>query len=308
MNLTNMKCALEVARAGSISKASEILLMAPPNVSREIKELESELGADIFIRTPKGMTLTPEGQEFIGYAKNIISQVEDLKNIFTGKEKNAQRFSISVPRASYISEAFANFSQYITADSAEIFYYETNSSGTIKNILEADYKLGIVRYAEHHDKYFKNMFEEKGLTCEMIADFNYVLVMSQQNPLSKQPEIRFENLSPLIEIAHADPFVPSLPISSLKKEELTDNISKRIFVFERGSQFELLNKNPNTFMWVSPLPSETLERYHLVQRICVGKQKRYKDVLIYKNNYTLTELDRRFVSEIRKSKRKYLVY
>lgn len=306
MNLTHMKCAIEVAKAGSINKASEILLMAPPNLSREIKELETELGTDIFLRTSHGMTLTPEGEKFIGYAKQILAQVEDIKNAFSGHKKNTQRFSISVPRAAYISEAFVNFSKYITGDYAEVFYNETNSSGVIKNILESDYKLGIVRYAEHHDKYFKNMFAERGLAYELIVEFNYILVMSINSPLANNKEIRFDDLRPMIEIAHADPFVPSLPLTSVKKEELPDNIGKRIFVFERGSQFELLSKNTNTFMWASPLPEETLERYDLVQTPCADNHKIYKDMLIYRENYSLSELDKQFITEVCKSKRKHL--
>lgn len=72
MNILHMKYAVEIAKVGSINKASETLLMAQPNLSRSIKELEADLGITIFDRTSKGMLLTPEGEEFIGYAKNIL--------------------------------------------------------------------------------------------------------------------------------------------------------------------------------------------------------------------------------------------
>lgn len=306
MNLTHLKCAIEVAKAGSINKASEILLMAPPNLSREIKELETELGTNIFQRTSHGMTLTPEGEEFIGYAQKIITQMDDIKNVFSDNKKKKQHFSISVPRATYISEAFADFSKYITDDYAEIFYNETNSSTVIKNILEADYKLGIVRYAEHHDKYFKNIFKEKELEHELIAEFQYVLVMSQNCPLAGSNEIHFDDLVSMIEIAHADSFVPFLSLASVKKEEHPHGIQKRIYVFERGSQFQLLSKNKNTFMWVSPLPQETLERYNLIQVPCIDNHKMYKDVFVYKKGYSLSELDQKFITELCNAKRKYL--
>ena len=76
MNVIHMKYAVEVAKAGSINKASETLLVAQPNLSRSIKELEADLGITIFLRTSKGMTLTPKGEEFMGYAKNILSQLQ----------------------------------------------------------------------------------------------------------------------------------------------------------------------------------------------------------------------------------------
>ena len=107
-----------------------------------------------------------------------------------------------------------------------------------------------------------------------------------------------------IEIAHADPFVPSMPLSKVVKEELPDNIDRRIYIFERASQFDLLDKNPETFMWVSPVPKSLLERYNLVQKKCVENKKLYKDVLIYKKGYKLTELDRRFITKLCETKRK----
>ena len=306
MNILHMKYAVEVAKAGSINKASEALLIAQPNLSRSIKELEADLGITIFDRSSKGMFLTPEGEEFIGYAKKILKQIDEVDTMYRRGLPLKQKFSISVPRASYISDAFAHFSSSISEDPAEIFYNETNSLCAINNILHSDYKLGIVRYAENYDKYFKEMLEEKGLNYELITEFHYFLIMRQDSPIASKNEIRFSDLSTLIEIAHADPFVPSLPLSEVKKEELPDNIDRRIFVFERASQFDLLSENNQTFMWVSPIPDKLLELYGLVQRECIDNRRIYKDVLIYRKDYHLTELDSRFITELCRSKRQYI--
>mgnify|MGYP003294826294 CR=1 FL=1 len=306
MNILHMKYAVEVAKVGSLNKASETLLVATPNISRSIKELEGDLGIVIFDRTAKGMELTPEGEEFINYAKGILSQIDEVENLYKKGTSKKQKFSISVPRACYISEAFSEFSKSLSDEPAEIFYKETNSQRTINNILNHDYKLGIIRYAENYDKYFKSMLDEKGLTYEMITEFSYSLIMSADSPLAQKEEITFDDLKGFIEIAHADPYVPSMPLSKVVKEELPDNIDRRIFIFERASQFDLLYKNPETFMWVSPAPDSLLKRYNLIQKKCIDNNKKYKDVLIYKNGYKLTKLDRQFITELCESKRKYL--
>lgn len=306
MNILHMKYAVEVAKVGSLNKASETLLVATPNISRSIKELEADIGISIFDRTAKGMELTPEGEEFINYAKGILSQIDEVENLYKKGTSKKQKFSISVPRACYISEAFSEFSKSLSDEPAEIFYKETNSQRTINNILNHDYKLGIIRYAENYDKYFKSMLDEKGLTYEMITEFSYSLIMSADSPLAQKEEITFDDLKGFIEIAHADPYVPSMPLSKVVKEELPDNIDRRIFIFERASQFDLLYKNPETFMWVSPAPDSLLKRYNLVQKKCIDNNKKYKDVLIYKNGYKLTKLDRQFITELCESKRKYL--
>lgn len=88
-----MKYAVEVAKVGSLNKASETLLVATPNISRSIKELEGDLGIVIFDRTAKGMELTPEGEEFINYAKGILSQIDEVENLYkkgTSKNKSFQ--------------------------------------------------------------------------------------------------------------------------------------------------------------------------------------------------------------------------
>lgn len=306
MTILHMKYAVEVAKAGSLNKAAQTLLIAQPNLSRSIKELEGELGITIFDRSARGMRLTPEGEEFIGYAQNILRQLDQVENMYKKTAVPKQRFSISVPRACYISEAFAQFSRQLSDQSAELFYKETNSQRTIRNLLEHDFSLGIIRYAQNYDQYFRAMLDEKELHYEMICEFTYQLIMSEEHPLAQKAEITFDDLRPYIEIAHADPYVPSLPLSKVVKEELPDNIDRRIFIYERASQFDLLSENPQTFMWVSPVPQKLLSRYGLVQRRCAENHKVYRDVLIYRNGYRLTALDNAFITELCMARRKYL--
>lgn len=307
MNLMHLKYAIEIAKAGSLNKAAESLCMGQPNLSRSIKELEASLGIAIFERSAKGMVPTPQGEEFLRYAGKVLKQIDEIENLYKSGAPKKQQFSISVPRACYIAHAFARFSKSIKEDEpAEVFYKETNSQRAIRNILEADYHLGIVRFAEKHDYYFREMLEEKGLCCETITEFTYHLIMSKAHPLAEREDIGFDDLTPYIEIAHADPFVPSIPMAALKKEELPDNIDRRIFVFERASQFELLSSNTSTFMWVSPVPKDMLERYALIQKTCSANKRVYRDLLIYRKDYRLTELDRLFISELNNAKREFI--
>ena len=306
VNLLHMKHAVEVAKSGSLNKAADKLLVAAPNISRSIKELESDLGITIFERGKNGMTLTPEGEEFMSFANEILGQIDRVERYYKDGAQHKRKFSISVPRACYISEAFSQFTKELGKEPCEIFYKETNSQRTIHNMVNHDYKLGIIRYAENYDKYFKAMLEEKGFGYEIISDFTYSLIMSSQNPLAQLDEIKYEYLREYIEIAHADPYVPSMATSKVVKEELPDTMDRRIFIFERASQFDLLHENSETFMWVSPAPKALLERYNLVQKKCVDNKRVYKDVLIYKEGYKFSELDNLFITKLCESRRKYL--
>jgi len=228
--------------------------------------------------------------------------------MFKTNMSDKQIFSISVPRASYIACAFTEFSKkFDTKRQAEIFYKETNSMRAITNILQADYRLGIIRYQTTFEQYFKTLLHEKDLTAEVLYEFSYLALMSKDHPLAAEGTIEFTDLTSYIEIAHADPYVPSLPLIDVKKAELSEFVDKRIFVFERGSQFDLLTNVPDTFMWVSPIPKRLLEQYNLVERKCLANKKKYRDVLIYKKGYHFIELDRLFIDKIQKAKDKFAV-
>lgn len=304
MNILHLKYAVEVAKTQSISKAAENLYMGQPNLSRAIKELEESLGITIFKRTSKGITTTPDGDEFLRRARRIVSQVEEVEEIYRNGRVHKQTFSVCVPRASYFSLAMAEFSKHISLDEpAEIFYKETNSMRTINNVVRGDFNLGIVRYQAGFEKYFLEMFNEKKLSHETVAEFSYMLAVKEDSELAKKEDLIMDDLKNYIEITHGDPYVPSLPLIDVKKAELSEYVNKRIYVFERATQFILLGSVPNTFMWVSPTPQWLLDNYGLVTRKCTQRSKIYKDVLIYRRDYKLSELDKQFITDVCNSKR-----
>lgn len=176
---------------------------------------------------------------------------------------------------------------------------------TIGNVAKEEYNLGIVRYQSIYEPYFEQKFTEKNLTSRLLCEFSYVLLVSEKSPLAAKKCILPKDLEPFIEISHADPYVPSLPLIDARKAELSEYVDKHIFVFERGSQFRLLESVPNTFMWVSPIPEDLLTKYRLVQ-IPAESPKKHRDVFIHRDDYKLTALDNRFIEEVIAAKRRIL--
>ncbi len=302
MNLLHLKYAIEIEKTQSINKAAKNLFMGQPNLSRAVKELEKSMGVRLFTRTPKGMLPTPEGREFLGYAKKILAQVDQVENMFSDANKNCQKFSVSVPRSSYISQAFASLCKNIDPHKkAEFYYQETNNQQAIRNILENDFGLGIVRYSLNYENHFCKYLSDKKLSSQDLMEFEYSIVVSKNDPLADRESISKEEIKDYTIISHADPYVPSLPTHDLQKEDMAYDNDRHIFVYERASQFELLNKIEKTCMWVSPMPKGLLDMYGLKQIECMDNSNRYKDVLIYRKNYNLSKLDKDFISEVKKS-------
>ena len=302
MNISHLRYVVCIAEMGSISKAAEVLHVAQPNLSRVIKEMETDLGIRFFHRTSRGMCLTSDGESLVNQAKSILRQIDALEDRYKSRGEKRQRFSISAPGASYISDAFAAFSGSLDNTEADIYYKEGSTLQTVNDILEGSCSLGIIRYAASYDRYFKQVLEKKRLSYELVSEFCLVLVMREDSALAGKDVICYSDLTPFIQIAAADCYVPALFQSSEKKNELPP-IPRRIHVHERGSRLDLLTQNPETFMWASPLPERLMKSLHLVQRECADSRRQYRDMLIHPEDYTLTVLDKRFITYLISSRR-----
>ena len=306
LNIYHLRYALEIEKTGSIKNAAENLFMAQPNLSRSIKELENSLGIVIFERTSKGVIPTADGEKFLIRARNILKQVDEVQDLFS-KKKNLSIFSITVPRASYISKAFTEFSKKLNAEAAtEIFYTESNSLKAINNIVYEDYKLAVVRYNELDEQYFKDMLEEKGLKGELIARFSMKVVFSKQSSLANEQNLTPAILSEYIECSYGDKFIPSLSAEEAREKARLSTSKHVIYLSERAGLFDLLAENPQTFTRCSSLTDETLKRYGLIQQECEEEREVYKDFLVYKKDYRLSDLDKEFITELCNSRRKYI--
>ena len=311
MDLAHLRYAAEIAETRSIRQAAENLYMGQPNLSRAIRDLEEELQIQIFRRTSRGVSITPEGEEFLRHARRILQQADEIENIYKNKKLPQKKFSVCAARASYISQAFARFTQSAAAENAsdqsfEFYYKETNSMKAIAKVLSGDYNLAIIRYQTVFDKYFVEMFREKGLTGTTIADFPHFVTVSANDPLAQKKDLFLEDLKAGIEVLHADPYVPSLSTADLLKAESPAAASRKVYIYERGTQFSLLEQVPGAFMWMSRVPADLLEKYDLVQRSCADHTRTYKDVLVQRKNYKRTELDDQFILELCRCKREYL--
>ena len=305
MNLTHLKYMVEVERHGSITKAAAALYMGQPNLSKAIKELELEFGVPIFKRSAKGVVPTEKGKELLLRAKAILSQVEKMEQLSREDDRSSLEFSLLLPRASYISHAFTLFLNEVDAvEKMNIKFKETNSMSAIDLVADCEYNLGIIRYPINYEAFFLSAIEEKGLKAREVWTYDYVLLMSAKSPLARAPEIRASILDDYIEILHGDNIVPNISQTFLKKDAQLGSSRRHIFVYERGSQFDILCTVPNSYMWVSPLPREVLRRYGLVQKPCADLIKRNRDLLIYQGNYRLSQTEKLFINtldEVRKS-------
>ncbi|HIQ82776.1 MAG TPA: LysR family transcriptional regulator [Candidatus Pullichristensenella stercorigallinarum] len=298
MNIIQFKYAIEVERTGSISQAAENLYMAQPNLSKAIRELEENLGFAVFERTSRGVVPTRRGEEFLKLARGVLLQVEQMEALRDDQPGNVQRLSLSMPRGSYISDGVARFIEALDPQmDMRLSVKETNSVQTINNVLSGRFRLGIIRYRVQHEAHFLDYLDEKELNFELVWEYDYAVLLSRAHPLANMEPLDPALLEDYIELTHGDKTVPHLSSLPRTAHRPGDCENRRILIYERADQFEILSRIPTTYMWTSPEPRRILEPWNLIQKKC-SANRRYRDVLIYPRRYTLSEYDRLFIDKL----------
>lgn len=289
MNLLHLKYMIEVDKYGSISKAATHLYLNQPRLSKIIKEIEEEMNIKIFERNSKGVTSTKKGRQFLDRAISIVSEVEALENMYHEDSLKTVSLNISVPRVSYISEAFIRFlrSERMKDKDIDINYRETNTEQAISNINEGEDHLGIIRIPIDQMNYYENILALKGIKWEELFRFHYLILMSKDNVLASK-DIYLADLYDQIELIHGDSRIQD-------QDNPYQQANKTIKIYERASQYEILRYVKDTYIWASPLSKEMLDAYDLILKECLDQKSEYIDLVIYRKGYNPTSEEGDFI-------------
>lgn len=282
MTLQQIQDILIIAREGSITKASRILFRAQPNLSNMVREVEAELNITIFDRTSTGVKLTIQGEQFITYASNILTQIEKIGQI--GQPSNeTYSIGISVCRASYCVRAISDWMNctFSLNQKLSLRLHETSTDKTIDQVLCGESLLGIIRLPSFYENYYRLQLEDKGLCCAPLMNFTMMLIFRNDHPLVSLPVIRQEDLFLYTEIVHGDQQSLALSMAHINPF-LHGSPPRRIYVYDRGSQIDLLQRLPDSYMWVSPIPLDMIDSYGMYIRNCPLSTVVNLDLLIWR--------------------------
>lgn len=299
MNTQHFRYALEVEKTGSITQAAENLFMGQPNLSKSIKELEDTLGIAIFKRTSRGVVPTVKGQAFLRYAKSILSQIDEMRTLCREDDVERQTFNVCVPRGSYVAFAAMQFVASLDLDKPmDVNIGETTSIDGVNMVADGIFNIGIIRYQTEYETYFRDYLQAKNLHSETVWEFESLAAMSKSHPLASRDKLSLSDFAPYVEVTHGDCNVPYINVVQSENMSLSLTGKKVINLYEGVSPFSMLASVPNSFMWVSPMPEEILERFSLTQKKCDAPAHKYKDVLICREGSHMSELDRRFINKL----------
>ena len=298
MNITELRYLVAIMKWGSVSAAAKQLYAAQPNVSKALKNLEEEYGLRIFERSSTGMIPTEQGKRFIRQAQRVLQQVDELKQE-AHQQRSCAELRVVLTHATYASYAAVDYLEKAASiERLHIHIREGGSMEALDHVLRQGYHLALLRYAVEDDEHYTHYCARRGLKMEPIMDFEYSLLTNRDGPLARKAIRDLSELDKYMEILHDDFQLPG--------EEGGDGVrwhvnpERRIHVYERCSQFSILQRLPTAYMWASPMPRRALEQYHLVLKKCPAQRQQMRDVLVYPDKGRLRPEEQAFVDLLHK--------
>ncbi len=194
MTLTQCKYAVTVAEAGSMNEAARLLFISQPSLSAAIRELEDETGTELFLRTNRGIALTPEGEEFIGYARMLLEQYQLMESKYIAKEKTKKKFSVSMQHYTFAVSAFVELVKQFGMDEYEFAVHETKTYDVIDDVKNFRSEIGILYVNDFNQKVLYKLFRDCGLEFHELLRCSIYVYLWKGHPLANRKLISLEDL------------------------------------------------------------------------------------------------------------------
>ena len=233
MTLQQLKYMITAAEAGSITEAAKELFISQPSLSGAVKEVEKEAGISIFTRCRAGIALTKEGMEFLGYARQVVQQMELLESKYISNQPAKQRFCISTQHYTFTANAFVELVQRFGQERFEFILNETQTHQIIMDVKNRFSDIGILYFSNGNKSVLQKSLEENDLVFyELFAASPHVF-LCKDHPLANQNSLKPKDLQPYPKLS----FVQGNYESDYFAEELFSNepAEKSIKVSDRAA-------------------------------------------------------------------------
>ena len=194
MTLQQLRYVIQAADSRSMNEAAKQLYISQPSLSGAIKDLEAEIGTEIFKRTNKGTVLTPEGEEFLGYARQVAEQYQLLEERFVKRTKGKKRFSVSMQHYTFAVKAFVELVKQFGMDEYEFAVYETKTYDVIWDVKNFKSELGILYRNDFNEKVLSKVLKENNLEFHELFSCRTYVYLWKGHPLAEQERICMEEL------------------------------------------------------------------------------------------------------------------
>lgn len=295
MTLQQLKYIITIASCGSISEAAKQLFISQPSLSTAVKELEEELGIEIFVRSTRGISLTNDGIEFLAYARQVVEQADLLEQKYLNKKPSKKLCSISTQHYAFAVQAFVSLLKELDEDEYECTLRETRTYEIIEDVRNLRSEVGILYMSDFNRKVISKLLQENDLKFNPLFAAEPHVFVSINHPLASKSILDIEELDEypclVFEQGEYNSFYFSEEIMS------TRTYRKKILVSDRATLFNfLVGLNGYT------ISSGVLNQDMYGKQITSVRLRTDEDILIgyiVNQKGSLSLLARRYVSKLK---------
>lgn len=238
MTLQQLKYVTTIANIGSISEAAKRLFVSQPSLTKAIKELEKEMGITIFDRTNKGITVSKEGERFLGYARQVLEQAALLEEQYKSQSGGKKQFSVSTQHYSFAVNAFVELLKGADIDQYDVSLRETQTYEIIDDVAHMKSEIGLLYYNDFNRPVLEKLIHTNELTFTELFTAHPHIFIGKNHPLANKTVVSMDELEeyPYISFEQGD------HNSFYFSEEIFSTVvrPKHIRVRDRASLFSLL--------------------------------------------------------------------
>lgn len=238
MRIQQLEYLERIIEAGSINEAAKRLFLTQPSLSNAVKELENEMGIQIFQRSSGGISLTAEGREFMTYSKQILDQVNLMNERYKNGQQRKQSFSVSAQHYAFVVHAFVELIKSVNANEYQFTLRETETQNIFNDLAQFKSELGILYTNGFNQKIMQRLFKENNLVFTPLFVAKPHIFVSRYNPLTSKSSVNLSDLKDYPYLSYEQGEVNSFYFS----EEILSTLShkKSIKVSDRATIFNLM--------------------------------------------------------------------
>ena len=194
MTLQQLKYVITVAETGTITEAAKKLYISQPSLTNAIHDLEKEMNVEIFQRTNKGIDISPEGEDFLGYARQVLEQAAILEDKYKNGAGGKKQFCVSTQHYSFAVNAFVDLIQQYGQEEYDFSLRETQTYEIIEDVAKMKSEIGILFLNEFNEKVLRKLMKANDLEFHPLFTARPHVFISRRHPLADQTIITNEEL------------------------------------------------------------------------------------------------------------------
>ena len=184
MTLQQLKYVITVAETGTITEAAKKLYISQPSLTNAIHDLEKEMNVEIFHRTNKGIDISKEGEDFLGYARQVLEQAAILEDKYKNGSGGKKQFCVSTQHYSFAVNAFVDLIQQYGQEEYDFSLRETQTYEIIEDVAKMKSEIGILFLNEFNEKVLRKLMKANDLEFHPLFTARPHVFISRRHPLA----------------------------------------------------------------------------------------------------------------------------